>query len=89
MSPKGFGSNEGLDCSQVIEILGSAKVAVHLPCRSILGAVLASKTGPGILDVLFVRVCADILQVQVRHRESRPPSVVFVLSCGVIVGPSL
>lgn len=50
MSPKGFGSNEGLDCSQVIEIHGSAKVAVHLPCRSILGAALASKTGPGIFN---------------------------------------
>lgn len=50
MSTKGLGSNEGLDCSQVIEIYGSAKVAVHLPRRSILGAVLASKTGPEIFN---------------------------------------
>lgn len=59
MSTKGLGSNEGPDCSQVIEIHGSARVAVHLPRRSILGTVLASQIGSGFFN-LSTQMCCTL-----------------------------
>lgn len=47
--------------------------------------VSAIKPGPGDLqpvhsDVLSVRVCVDVLQIQVWHGESQLPPLVFVTS---------